>query len=88
MAWSYTIDQRPSTMGNLLMVFGTFTNTSSTTGGDFDLSSLLNEIVSAGANGDGAGATDTEIDGTAAATLTLVVAGGLDGKWWAMGRRG
>jgi len=52
------------------------------------LSSLLNEIVSAGANGDGAGATDTEIDGTAAATLTLVVAGGLDGKWWAMGRRG
>jgi hypothetical protein len=75
-------------MGNLLMVFGTFTNTGSTTGGDIDLSSLLNEIVSAGANGDGAGVTDTEIDGTAAATLTLVVTGGLDGKWWAMGRRG
>tara|TARA_R110000824_G_scaffold101736_4_gene241630 strand:- start:5909 stop:6121 length:213 start_codon:yes stop_codon:yes gene_type:complete len=70
------------------MVFGTFTNTGSTTGGDIDLSSLLNEIVSAGANGDGAGVTDTEIDGTAAATLTLVVTGGLDGKWWAMGRRG
>lgn len=88
MAFTFTIDQRPSTMGNLLMVFGTFTNTSGSTGGDIDLSALLNEVVSAGANGDAAGATDTEVDGTAAATLTLVTAANLDGKWWAMGRRG
>jgi len=88
MTFSFTIDQRPSTMGNLLMMFGTFTNTSSTTGGDIDLSAFLNEVVAAGANGGAAGATDTEIDATATATLTLVVAGGLDGKWWAMGHRG
>jgi len=88
MAFTSTIDQRPSTMGNLLMVFGTFTNTSSSTGGDIDLSSLLNEIVASGANAGVAGATDTEVDATAAATLTLVTAANIDGKWWAMGRRG
>jgi len=88
MTWSYTIDQRPHTMGDMLMLTGTFTNTGSTTGGDIDLSSYLGDVVAAGANGDGAGATDTEIDGTVGTTLTMVVAAGLDGKWWAMGRRG
>lgn len=88
MAFTFTIEQRPSTMGNLLMVYGTFTNTGGSTGGDIDLSSLLNEIVAAGANAGVAGATDTEVDATAAATLTLVTAADIDGKWWTMGRRG
>jgi len=74
-------------MGNLMMVTGTFTNTAGSTGGDIDLASILSNVVAAGANGDAAGATDTEVDGTATATLTLVTAADLDGKWWALGPR-
>jgi len=69
------------------MVTGTFTNTAGSVGGDIVLTSLFSNIVAAGANGNAAGATDTEIDGTAVATLTLVTAGDLDGKWWALGQR-
>jgi hypothetical protein len=87
MTFSSTIDNRPHTVGDMHMVTGTFTNTGSTTGGDIALASMLSSIFSAGANGDAAGATDTEIDGTVVTTLTLVTAAGLDGKWWALGKR-
>ena len=70
-----------------MMVTGTFTNGGSDSGGDIDLSGLLADVVAAGANGDAAGATDMEIDGTTSTTLTLVTATGLDGTWWAMGNR-
>lgn len=87
MAFESTIDSRPHTMGNLLMITGTFTNGGSDTGGDIDVSGLLASVVAAGANGNAAGATDMEIDGTTSTTLTLVTAAGLDGTWWAMGNR-
>ncbi len=87
MAFESTIDSRPHTMGNLLMITGTFTNGSSDTGGDIDVSGLLASVVAAGANGNAAGATDMEIDGTTSTTLTLVTAADLDGTWWAMGNR-
>ena len=87
MAFESTIDSRPHTMGNLLMITGTFTNGASDTGGDIDVSGLLASVVAAGANGNAAGATDMEIDGTTSTTLTLVTATGLDGTWWAMGNR-
>ena len=87
MAFSSTIDIRPHSVGNLHMVTGTFTNTAGSTGGDIALASVLGSIVAAGANGDAAGATDTEIDGTVVTTLTLVTAADLDGKWWALGKR-
>jgi len=87
MAFASTINTRPHVMGNLMMVTGTFTNGGSDSGGDIDLSGLLADVVAAGANGDAAGATDMEIDGTTSTTLTLVTATGLDGTWWAMGNR-
>ena len=87
MAFTSTIDTRPHTMGNLMMITGTFTNGGSDSGGDIDVSGILADVVAAGANGNAAGATDMEIDGTTSTTLTLVTATGLDGTWWAMGNR-
>lgn len=87
MAFTSTIDTRPHTMGNLMMITGTFTNTDSSTGGNIDVSGILADVVAAGANGNAAGATDMEIDGTTSTTLTLVTAANLDGTWWAMGNR-
>ncbi len=87
MAFESTIDTRPHTMGNLMMITGTFTNGGSDGGGDIDVSGILADVIAAGANGNAAGATDMEIDGTTSTTLTLVTANGLDGTWWAMGNR-
>ena len=87
MAFESTIDTRPHVMGNLLMITGTFTNGGSDSGGDIDVSGILADVIAAGANGNAAGATDMEIDGTTSTTLTLVTATGLDGTWWAMGNR-
>ena len=52
-----------------------------------DVSGILADVVAAGANGNAAGATDMEIDGTTSTTLTLVTASNLGGTWWAMGNR-
>jgi len=87
MGFESTIDTRPHVMGNLMMITGTFTNGGSDSGGDIDVSGILADVVAAGANGNAAGATDMEIDGTTSTTLTLVTATGLDGTWWAMGNR-
>ncbi len=87
MACTSTIDSRPHTMGNLVSITGAFTNTDGDTGGDIDVSGLLASVVAAGANGNAAGATDMEIDGTTSTTLTLVSAANLDGTWGAMGTR-
>ena len=87
MAWAFTIDERPSVLGNLLLMTGTFTNTGVTTGGDIALATHLSKAVAAGANGSAAGLTDTEIDIAVNSTLTLVTAAGLDGTWWALGKR-
>lgn len=87
MAFESTIDTRPHTIGNLMMITGTFTNGGSDGGGDIDVSGILADVIAAGANGNAAGATDMEIDGTTSTTLTLATANGLDGTWWAMGNR-
>lgn len=87
MAFTFTIDNRPHVIGDLYLLSGTFTNTGVTTGGDIALSSHLSKAIAGGANGNAAGATDTEIDGTVVSTLTLVTAAGLDGTWWAIGKR-
>jgi len=87
MAFSSTIDTRRHVIGDLVFVTGTFTNGALDTGGDIDVSDRLSKIFAAGANGNAAGATDTEIDGTAGTTLTLVTAANLDGTWWAIGQR-
>lgn len=87
MAFTSTIDSRPKVMGPLVLLTGTFTNTSSSTGGDIDLSALCSKVFAAGANGNAAGATDTEIDGSDVNKLTLVTAANLDGTWWALAQR-
>ena len=87
MAFTSTIDNRPHTMGNLMMITGTFSSDSGSTGGNIDVSGILADVVAAGANGNAAGATDMEIDGTTSTTLTLVTASNLGGTWWAMGNR-
>ena len=80
MAFTSTIDNRPHTMGNLMMITGTFSSDSGSTGGNIDVSGILANVVAAGA-------TDMEIDGTTSTTLTLVTASNLGGTWWAMGNR-
>ena len=87
MGFESTIDNRPHVIGNLMMITGTFTNGPSDTGGNIDVSGILADVIAAGANGNGPGATDMEIDGTTSTTLTLVTASDLDGTWWAMGNR-
>lgn len=87
MAFTSTIDTRRHVIGDLVFVTGTFTNPGSETGGDILLVDQLSKIFAAGANGNAAGATDTEIDATVGTTLTLVTAAGLDGTWWAIGQR-
>ena len=87
MAFESTIDTRPHVIGDLYILTGTFTNGGADTGGDISLADRISKIFAAGANGNAAGATDTEIDGTIGTTLTLVTAAGLDGTWWAIGQR-
>ena len=87
MAFESTIDSRPKVMGPLVLLTGTFTNDTLDTGGDIDLSAMCSKIFAAGANGNAAGATDTEIDGTAVNKLTLVTTPNLDGTWWALVQR-
>ena len=92
MAFESTIDPRPHTMGNLLMVTGTFTNGGSDAGGSIDLSGLLADIVAcnavagSGTAGSGAGQDGVFalINGT---SLVIQNVNGQDGTWFAMGHR-
>jgi len=88
MALTFTIDQRPTVIGNLHMLFGTFTEGASGTTGTMDLSSQLTEIVAAGLNATSDGSPSTVHYTAGSTTLNLVYAAGDDGTWWAMGRRG
>jgi len=92
MAFSSTIDTRPTVMGNLLMVTGTW-NASGVTSGSIDLTSLLADIVASGVmQTAGSGASAAGVDGafvqkTGAAALSVTCVSGQTGLWWAMGRR-
>ncbi len=92
MAFASTIDERPHTLGNLLMVTGTFTNGGSDAGGNIDLSGLLANIVACGANaGSSTAGTGAGTDGVFAlingTTLVIQNVNGQDGTWFAMGSR-
>ena len=88
MALTSTIDQSPTVIGNLHMLFGTFTEGASGTTGTIDLSPHLTEIVAAGLNANTSGSPSEIHFTTGSTTLNLVYAAGDDGTWWAMGRRG
>jgi allophanate hydrolase subunit 2 len=93
MAFLSTVDTRPHTLGNLLMVTGTFKNEGiSDTGGNIDLSDLLAKIVVCGANTDLS--TSAQSAGTAGpfalisgTTLTLKTPAREAGTWFAIGPR-
>ena len=94
MVFSSTIDERPHTLGNLLMVTGTFSNPDNAdTGGNIDLSGLLANIIVCGANADLT--TSAQSAGTAGSfalisgrtTLTLKTPARESGTWFAMGNR-
>lgn len=92
MAFASTIDERPHTLGNLLMVTGTFTNGGSDAGGSIDLSGLLANIVACGANaGSSTSGTGAGVDGVFAlingTTLVIQNVNGQSGTWFAMGNR-
>tara|TARA_R100001460_G_scaffold82544_1_gene123511 strand:- start:1704 stop:1985 length:282 start_codon:yes stop_codon:yes gene_type:complete len=92
MAFASTIDERPHTLGNLLMVTGTFTNGGSDAGGSIDLSGLLVNIVACGANaGSSTAGTGAGVDGVFAlingSSLVIQNVNGQDGTWFAMGSR-
>lgn len=92
MTFSSTIDTRAHSIGDLVLLSGTF-NADSVTTGEIDLSSHLSNILSASVNGDTLGdVTGGGVDGalgliTAATTLTIDCVSGNTGKWTVIGRR-
>ena len=92
MAFSSTIDNRPHSIGDLVLLSGTFNADAAVTGA-IDLSSHLSNILSAQVNGDTLGdVTGSGVDGaygliTAATTLTIDCVSGNTGKWTVIGRR-
>jgi hypothetical protein len=92
MAFSSTIDNRPHSIGDLVLLSGTF-NAASVATGSIDLSAHLSEILSAQVNGDTFGdITGGGVDGafgliTTATTLTIDCVASNTGKWTVIGRR-
>jgi hypothetical protein len=91
MAFSSTVDARPSVMGNLVMLTGTF-NAAGVTTGAIALTSQLSDMVGCGANGDAIGdVTGGGVDGLFAlftgSTITIDCVSGQSGRWWALGHR-
>jgi hypothetical protein len=93
MAFTFTIDTRPTALGNLMLVTGTFTNDSGSTGDAIDLSDFLSSIVGCGANASSTTAgTGAGVDGTFAfiapnTVLAIQCVANQIGTWWALGQR-
>lgn len=95
MVFTFTIDERPSVLGNLLLLSGTFTNTGVTIGGPISLATHINSVVAAGAvAGTATAGTGAGVDGVFALIPPAPVVGvtvqciaGQDGTWWALGKR-
>jgi len=89
MAFTTTTDTRPHSLGDLMMLTGTFANDGGSTGGDITLPDHFSKILAAGQNGNAASAptVSTEIDATVGTTITLVCGANVGGTWWAIGTR-
>lgn len=96
MTFETTVDTRPHTIGNLLMVTGTFTNSggSPNQGGDIDLSAYFSKVVACGVNASRATAgSGSGVDGAfitisdPKSTVSINCVAGQDGTYWAMGLR-
>jgi hypothetical protein len=92
MAFSSTIDERPTVIGNLIMYTGTWNGASVDTG-SVDLTGLVVEIMASGAMADAGGSqTGAGVDGvfvnhTGSAGLMLEFKASMTGRWWVLGRR-
>ena len=92
MAFSSTIDERPTAIGNMMLYTGTF-NGDSVDAGQVDLTGLLVEILASGAMADlggaqtGAGVDGVFVNHTGSAGLGLEFKANMTGRWWALGRR-
>jgi len=85
MAFTPTQDTRPTILGNLMLIHGTYANDSGSVGGLIPLGDYLSQIIAAGASTDG---------GVTAVTHTLLadamaITTGADepGVFWALGIR-
>tara|TARA_R100000458_G_C8272695_1_gene247560 strand:- start:2343 stop:2624 length:282 start_codon:yes stop_codon:yes gene_type:complete len=92
MAFTSTIDTRPTALGNLMLVTGTFTNDGGSTGSAIDLSDILSSIVACGANADATTpGTGAGVDGTFAfisgTNIAVQCVANQIGTWWALGQR-
>ena len=92
MAFSSTIDERPTAIGNMMMYTGTF-NAAGVDVGTVELDGHLTEILASGVMGDFGGAqTGAGVDGafvnhTGGAGITIECVANMTGRWWALGRR-
>ena len=92
MAFSSTIDSRPTVIGNLLMLTGTF-NAAGVTSGTIDLSGLVVNVLASGTMAlAGSGSAGNGTDGsfsedTGASGVMIQCVSGQTGRWWAMGQR-
>tara|TARA_R110000751_G_scaffold59801_2_gene125308 strand:+ start:3207 stop:3491 length:285 start_codon:yes stop_codon:yes gene_type:complete len=94
MAFASTTDSRPSVLGNLTLMTGTFTNTGGDTGGAITLATHMDKIVACGAYAGAATAgTGAGVDGVLALVaptlqgLVIQCVADQDGHWWALGKR-
>jgi hypothetical protein len=92
MAFSSTMDERPTVIGNLIMFTGTW-NAASAESGAVDLTGQVVEIVAAGVMADVGGAqTAAGVDGafvehTGSTGLQIACVSNMTGRWWVLGRR-
>jgi len=77
-----------SRWGNKIITFGTFTTSSTETGGDIDTGLNICEFIKLDYSGSGAGATVPSVNETLpynGHAITVVHAASADGYWWAIG---
>lgn len=89
MAFTTTQDERPTAVGNLVMMHGTFTSDSGSTGGPIPITGLRT-IVAAGfwASAAATGPTANTHDvNEALGVMTIETEANATGKWWALGVR-
>jgi len=76
------------TIGNKKVTFGTFTTSSTDTGGDINTGLAMCEFIKLDYSGAAAGATCIMVNETlpvAGSAVTVVHAASADGYWWAFG---
>tara|TARA_Y100000004_G_C8766539_1_gene348891 strand:- start:272 stop:556 length:285 start_codon:yes stop_codon:yes gene_type:complete len=93
MAFSSTVDERPTAIGNMMLYTGTW-NAASVDTGSIDLTGLLVEVLASGVMADAGGTqTGAGVDGAfvnhsaGAAGFTIECVQDMTGRWWALGRR-